>query len=70
MLVFVIAEIACGVLIYNQQGAFQEKVHYSILKAVDRHYGNDITNTTKLDLIQEGVSIYTLYYLKTDNIIS
>lgn len=55
MAVFLIAEITGGVLIYQQQNELQNDVHNSIRVSVERHYGNDVTNNFKLDVIQEGV---------------
>ncbi|XP_059352724.1 leukocyte surface antigen CD53-like isoform X1 [Daphnia carinata] len=52
--VFLIAEITGGVLIYHQQNELQNDVHNSIRVAVERHYGNDVTDSLKLDVIQEG----------------
>lgn len=54
MACFLITEIAGGVLLYNEQNDLQNDVHNSIRVAVERHYGNDVSNTTKLDLIQEA----------------
>lgn len=55
MAVFLIAEITGGVLIYQQQNELQNDVHNAIRVSVERHYGNDVTNNFKLDVIQEGV---------------
>lgn len=54
MTLFLITEIAGGVILYQQQADLQEDVHNSIRLSVERHYGNDVSNTTKLDLIQEA----------------
>lgn len=59
-----IGEIAGGVVIYNEQSPYQEKIHYSIKKGVERHYGNDVANTTKLDIIQEVVSFEAFLFAK------
>lgn len=57
MALFLITEIVGGIVLYQEQADLQNDVHNSIRVAVERHYGNDLSNTTKLDLIQEAVSI-------------
>lgn len=54
LIVFIVAEITGGILVYSSLPAFQERVHFNIVWGVQRHYGNDLANTTILDLIQEG----------------
>ena len=49
-------EVTFGVVAYNELAEFHEKVHLGIFWAIQRHYGNDIANTTVIDLIQQGVS--------------
>lgn len=61
MAVFLVAEIAGGVLIYNQQNELQNDVHNSIRVAVERLYGSDVTNNLKLDVIQEGVQQWNVF---------
>ncbi|EFX76398.1 hypothetical protein DAPPUDRAFT_322264 [Daphnia pulex] len=54
MALFLITEIVGGIVLYREQADLQNDVHNSIRVAVERHYGNDLSNTTKLDLIQEA----------------
>ena len=49
-------EVTFGVVAYNELAEFHEKVYLGIFWAIQRHYGNDIANTTVIDLIQQGVS--------------
>jgi hypothetical protein len=63
MAIFLITEIVGGIVLYQEQADLQNDVHNSIRVAVERHYGNDLSNTTKLDLIQEAVSVVLLFYL-------
>ena len=53
---FVMAKISVGVLAYMRFGEFQERVHFGIFWAVQRHYGHDVSNTTIIDWIQQGAS--------------
>ncbi len=57
MLLFLIAEIAGGAYIYNQQDEFLDKLHKTISKAVEKDYSNAPEVTFKLDLIQSGVRV-------------
>ena len=42
---------------YNYLPEFQQQVHYNIDWGVRLYYGNDVRNTTTIDLIQENVSL-------------
>jgi hypothetical protein len=53
----VVVEVTFGVVAYNELAEFHEKVHLGIFWAIQRHYGNDIANTTVIDLIQQGVTM-------------
>jgi hypothetical protein len=53
----VVVEVTFGVVAYNELAEFHEKVHLGIFWAIQRHYGNDIANTTVIDLIQQGVTL-------------
>jgi hypothetical protein len=63
MAIFLITEIVGGIVLYQEQADLQNDVHNSIRVAVERHYGNDLSNTTKLDLIQEAVSCAALLFI-------
>nr|CAH0110474.1 unnamed protein product [Daphnia galeata] len=52
--IFVVVEVTFGVMAYYELAEFHEKVHLGIFWAIQRHYGNDIANTTVIDLIQQG----------------
>ncbi|XP_046451757.1 leukocyte surface antigen CD53-like [Daphnia pulex] len=54
LIIFVVVEVTFGVVAYNELAEFHEKVHLGIFWAIQRHYGNDIANTTVIDLIQQG----------------
>ena len=56
MLLFLVAEIAGGAYIYNQQDEFQENLQKTIQRAVTKDYGNRPEVNIKMDLIQTGVS--------------
>lgn len=49
-------KVSIGVLAYARFGNFQERVHFGIFWAVQRHYGHDVSNTTIIDWIQQGAS--------------
>lgn len=51
----VAVQVTFGRVAYNELAPFHEKVHLGIFWAIQRHYGNDIANTTVIDLIQQGV---------------
>lgn len=52
---FTILQVFFGVAAYENVSNFQERVHFSLFWAIQRHYGHDVSNTTILDLIQDGV---------------
>lgn len=59
---FVIAvQITFGVVVYSQLDGFHEKVHLGIFWGIQRYYGNDISNTTVIDVIQQSVSSLQFY---------
>jgi hypothetical protein len=60
----VVVEVTFGVMAYYELAEFHEKVHLGIFWAIQRHYGNDIANTTVIDLIQQGVSNQNHFFLK------
>lgn len=59
LVIFVVAEITAGVVAYANLADFQERVHFNFLWTVQRHYGQDVVNTTILDLVQETVSSHS-----------
>jgi len=65
---FTILQILFGVAAYTHVSHFQERVHFSLFWAVQRHYGNDISNTTVVDLIQQGVIITIITKIQINNI--
>jgi len=54
LLLFVVGEVAGGVLAYTQKAGYQERIELSIRWSVQRYYSQEVTNTTAIDAIQQG----------------
>jgi hypothetical protein len=58
----VVGEVAGGVLAYTQKAGYQERIELSIRWSVQRYYSQEVTNTTAIDAIQQGVSTRPLLF--------
>ncbi|XP_057375028.1 tetraspanin-7-like isoform X2 [Daphnia carinata] len=54
LVLLVAVQLTIARVAYDELAPFHEKVHLGIFWAIQRHYGNDVANTTVIDLIQQG----------------
>ena len=58
-----VGEVAGGVLAYTQKAGYQERIELSIRWSVQRYYSQEVTNTTAIDAIQQGVSHGLIHFI-------